>query len=181
MQSNSNSNGDNNNSTNINLTRPSTFSFLHILFDRKLSDWSDFLCRESGADDNNFVAVIADEFGVWRAAVHCTVYESYESGGDADADADGANPMAIIIKIPLAAVDLHFRRQSLGTLVIKYLMFVARKVVEEQQQQCRCHFVALAVEEKEARAFWRTNHFRCVEGMRMGVGMGLSIGLKKAL
>lgn len=95
------------------------------LFD-SIQDYKDFVFFESNA----IVGLVKDEYGVWRGGFVGYYYEK-----------------PTIIKIPLFATSLHFRRQGLGRLLLAYL---------HEQSDSRASIIPLAMDDDVALSFWQS-------------------------
>merc|ERR1719204_2158417 len=95
------------------------------LFD-SIQDFLDFITYEPNA----VVGLIKDEYKVWRGGFVGYFYEK-----------------PAVIKLPLFATSLHFRRQGLGRLLLAYL---------REQSNEKTSIVALAMEDETAFKFWES-------------------------
>lgn len=96
---------------------------------RSIQDWKDF----ASFVENGSLGLIKDEYGVWRGGFIGYFYEEEN-----------------IYKIPLFATSLHFRRQGFGKLLKNYIVDRCSKDTS---------ILALAMDDKNALAFWKSLDF----------------------
>merc|ERR1719204_2164057 len=129
------------------------YSFLDGLFGDKLCDWKEYVDRSQPDHDelsNNFIAVAKDGVGVWRAAILFIVYELRMADAADDA-------VRFLLKVPLAGVDLHFRRQNVGSILIHYALSVVHHVMGHDA--AKYDVIALVIDEHTPKSFWTRNGF----------------------
>jgi len=95
------------------------------LFD-SIQDWKDFVFYH----DNSVVGIIKDEYGVWRGGFVAYTYDK-----------------PCLVKVPLFATSLHYRRQGLGRLLLSYL---------RQQASTNASILVLAMDDEGPIDFWKS-------------------------
>eukprot|EP01084_Bolivina_argentea_P209515 356859_1 len=131
------------------------YQFLDGLFGDKLCDWKEYINKdnhnESHKSSNNFVTVIKDGLGVWRGAILFIVYQIHAVCNEQD------DQLKYLIKIPLAGVDLHFRRQNVGSILVHYTVSMIHKVMGNASR--KYEIIVLVIDDTQAKSFWTKNKF----------------------
>ncbi|ETO27872.1 hypothetical protein RFI_09263 [Reticulomyxa filosa] len=128
------------------------------------------------------LCILKDSAGVWRGAMtgmlHCYKLKRQhkenidvnETKNKEEQKEEEEEEDIYIVKIPLAGVDLHFRRQKLGSLMILYWVGKLYEFICDFHRSKRIHangktspfrifFVVLSLSDENAQQFWNKNDF----------------------
>eukprot|EP01084_Bolivina_argentea_P144072 252873_1 len=134
------------------------YQFLDGLFGDKLCDWKEYIMADNkylNKSSNNFITIIKDGFGIWRGAILFIIYELTFKDN---------NNIKYLIKIPLTGVDLHFRRQNVGTILVNYMVSIIHKIMGCNGN--KYEIIVLVIDDTQAKSFWNKNNFVSVIGYK---------------